>query len=424
MLSVSTPETLRAELEELRLQLQEANNAIEAIRNGEVDAVVVRAGEEHKLYTLQSADHTYRVFIEKMKEGAITLSRDGIILYSNSQFASLVGLPLPQVIGLPIIEFIPRQFHDVFKKIVDEGWHSDGRGEIVFKNKNNEFIPFQLSITSLELEGGEALSMILTDLTSQKENEKQLNLKNQQLEHARAALATMNEALEDNVKERTRELLVSREYFKFLADNIPVIVWTTHANGYADYFNKQWYEYSGLGFEDSKGWGSKQAIHPEDVELKRQAWAEAIRNKTAFQLEYRIRRADGEYRWHLGKGEPLKDEAGNIIGTVKSPPGIAKSVKDVPRLVDVRYAEDQLQVLEKLDLRWDEGELQRQFQPFVLGDLMAFGGVALVFEGRVAVGSSEIGPRQRRTRIVLGLSQVRSACRRYRGTGPRTGAAP
>jgi two-component system CheB/CheR fusion protein len=76
--------SLQSELEELRLQLQEANDTIEAIRSGEVDALIVNNGKEHQLYTLRTADHTYRVFIEQMKEGAVTVNQDGIILYSNS----------------------------------------------------------------------------------------------------------------------------------------------------------------------------------------------------------------------------------------------------------------------------------------------------------------------------------------------------
>ena len=99
-----------------------------------------------------------------------------------------------------------------------------------------------------------------------------------------------------------------------MADNIPVIVWTTRPDGAADYFNKQWYEYTGLGFDESKGSGAQQALHPDDMESTLKAWTEAITNKTRFHFEYRIRRAaDGEYRWHLGKGEPLKNEAGNVI---------------------------------------------------------------------------------------------------------------
>ena len=69
-------EELEAELRELRFQLEEANDTIEAIRTGMVDAFVVHGQEGHQLYTLKSADHTYRVLIEKMGEGAITLNKE------------------------------------------------------------------------------------------------------------------------------------------------------------------------------------------------------------------------------------------------------------------------------------------------------------------------------------------------------------
>src|SRR5687768_9033160 len=174
-------EALQAEFEKLQLQLQEANETIEAIRSGEIDALVVKNGQEHQLYTLKSADQTYRVFIEKMKEGAVTLNRDGLILYSNSQFASMVNMPLAKVIGLPITDFIPEKFQRVFHEIIERGWQSDSKGDISLKNKNNQLVPFLLSVTSLELDDGHALSIILTDMTAQKEIEQQLKLKNEQL---------------------------------------------------------------------------------------------------------------------------------------------------------------------------------------------------------------------------------------------------
>jgi two-component system CheB/CheR fusion protein len=135
-----------------------------------------------QLYTLKSADHTYRVFIEKMKEGAVTLNSKGVILYCNTQFADMIDMPLAKVIGLPIMGFIPDHYKSRFKKIAEQGWESDSKGEISLKNKNGELVPFLLSVTSLELAEGIALSIILTDLTTQKENERQLQLKNQQLE--------------------------------------------------------------------------------------------------------------------------------------------------------------------------------------------------------------------------------------------------
>lgn len=325
-------EALQAEFEKLQLQLQEANETIEAIRSGEVDALVVTNGQEHQLYTLKSADQTYRVFIEKMKEGAVTLNREGLILYSNSQFATMVDMPLAKVIGLPITDFIPDKFQRAFQDIFEEGWESDSKGEISLINKNNQLIPFLLSVTSLELDDGSALSIILTDMTAQKENELQLKSKNEQLEQARLVVAKMNEELEDIVRIRTKDLFVSREHFKFLADNIPVIVWTTDGSGQADYFNKKWYEYTGLDFERSRGFGSQQVLHPDDLIQTAKAWTEAITNQTSFQFEYRIKRAsDGQYRWHLGKGEPFKDETGNLVAWFGTSTDIEDQKKEIEK---------------------------------------------------------------------------------------------
>src|SRR5258705_7790444 len=191
-----TFEELLEELKELRFQLHEANETIQAIRTGQVDALMVETEGGPQLYTLKSADHTYRVFIEKMKEGAVTLDSNGIILYSNSQFADMINLPLTKVIGLSIMNFIPDECKPRFKKLIEQGWHSDSKGEIYLKNKNNELIPYLVSVISLELVEGTALSIILTDLTVQKENEKQLQLKNQKLEEAKLAAYKMNEELE------------------------------------------------------------------------------------------------------------------------------------------------------------------------------------------------------------------------------------
>src|SRR5690349_5577826 len=78
------------QIEELRFHLEEAAETIDAIRTGQIDALVVKGEEGHQLYTLRTADQTYRVFIEKMTEGAVTLNQQGVIIYSNSQFANLI----------------------------------------------------------------------------------------------------------------------------------------------------------------------------------------------------------------------------------------------------------------------------------------------------------------------------------------------
>jgi PAS domain S-box-containing protein len=176
------------ELEKLRFQLEEANETIEAIRTGQIDAIVVQGDNGHQLYTLKSADHTYRVFIEKMTEGAVTLNNQGYILYCNSRFASMVNTPLSYIIGMNFEQFIASEHLTPYKELFAKAWDEDCKGEVSLA-RGHEFMPVQVSLTALELDEGKALSVIVTDLTRQKKNEQQLRETNEQL-------AKMNEALE------------------------------------------------------------------------------------------------------------------------------------------------------------------------------------------------------------------------------------
>ena len=84
---------------ELVVRLQEAEATLHAIRSGEVDAIVVDAPDGKKVFTLEGADHTYRVFVERMNEGAAVLSADHTVLHCNSRFAQFLGTRLQRVIG-------------------------------------------------------------------------------------------------------------------------------------------------------------------------------------------------------------------------------------------------------------------------------------------------------------------------------------
>ena len=80
-----------AEVEDLRARLREAEEALEVIRAGEVDAVIVGGPLGQQIYTITNADPPYRLLVEQMKEGAVTLSNDGLVLYCNGAFAALLG---------------------------------------------------------------------------------------------------------------------------------------------------------------------------------------------------------------------------------------------------------------------------------------------------------------------------------------------
>src|SRR3954447_8122777 len=99
-METKTYEELVNEMNSLRIQLEEANDVIEAIRTGQIDALVVQGKKGHELYTLKTADQTYRLFIEQRIEGAVPLDHNGIIVYSNAQLPSMVNVPVSKGIGL------------------------------------------------------------------------------------------------------------------------------------------------------------------------------------------------------------------------------------------------------------------------------------------------------------------------------------
>ena len=88
-----------AELAQLRLRLAEAEELLNAIRNGEVDALMVSGARGEQVYTLSSADRVYRLLVETMREGAVTLSADGVILFCNAYLAQMLGLAAERLVG-------------------------------------------------------------------------------------------------------------------------------------------------------------------------------------------------------------------------------------------------------------------------------------------------------------------------------------
>ena len=301
------------QIKELRQQLEEANEMIEAIRNGQIDALVVKDDTGPKVYTLKTADQTYRVFIEKMREGAVTLNKKGLILYSNTRFASMLNLSLEKIIGSYFKDYIDSSFAELFDALFQQGWRTECKGEVSLLTADGKFIPVLLSLTNLELDEGLALSIIITDLTDQKKIEQELRDNYHALEEAKSYTEKLNNDLEMHVRERTEQLMISREHFKFMADTIPVIVWRANARGEYNYFNRLWYEYTGLTFEESKGDGWQTVIHPNDLEKTVKEWELSVATGTEYKSEDRKRSKNGVYRWHLVNALPFKDREGNIL---------------------------------------------------------------------------------------------------------------
>ena len=112
--------------------------------------------------------------------------------------------------------------------------------------------------------------------------------------------------IEEQLQNANKEL-------QFVTDTMPQLVWAAEPDGSSFFFNKGWLEYTGLGFDEVKGHGWIRSLHPEDRERTIAAWNRAVQTGQHYDVEYRLLRYDGVYRWFIARGTPLRDERGAIV---------------------------------------------------------------------------------------------------------------
>src|SRR3954452_15991001 len=122
-------EDLTRQVAELRRRLEEAEETIRAIREDEGDAFVVSRGEAERVVTLESADRPYRVLVESMQQGALTLSADGTILYGNPRFAALLGRPQEGLTGMALLDLVLEGQRPACVSLLREGRVAGAQGE-------------------------------------------------------------------------------------------------------------------------------------------------------------------------------------------------------------------------------------------------------------------------------------------------------
>lgn len=209
-------EDLLTEIASLKDQLYEANSIVEAIKEGDVDALVVNTNGVPQLYSLETADYTYRLLIEKFRQGALSISRKGLILYCNDYFSELVGIPSEQIIGTYLNEYFdnPTQFVQLIQALR----YGIATHEILFKsNSDKETFPAYIALTDLE-PAVEAIGIVITDLTEKKKHEEALIRHQEELEEKIKELNRINTNLEEfihvishDLKEPLRKIVMHND---------------------------------------------------------------------------------------------------------------------------------------------------------------------------------------------------------------------
>jgi PAS domain S-box-containing protein len=101
--------------------------------------------------------------------------------------------------------------------------------------------------------------------------------------------------------------------YRLIAETIPHMVWTARADGWLDFFNRRVYEYTGMQTRQLEGWGWKEVVHADEWERCLASWTRSLQTGERYEIELRLRRADGVYRWHHGSAVPLLEESGGHI---------------------------------------------------------------------------------------------------------------
>jgi len=197
-LSPAHEKEFQQEIARLKGELEEARSALDAIRKGEVDALVISGKEGEQIFTLGGEQEPYRIFVETMNEGAVMLAADGTIAYSNLRFAEMLETPLEKIIGSPFVQFVSNSDGSVLEELQKEEQLQGARRECELISAGGGTVPVQLSARPMKVRDVRSLCIVATDLTERKLAEQQL--------------------------------LTSENHLRLIFDQLPAIVWTTDAD--------------------------------------------------------------------------------------------------------------------------------------------------------------------------------------------------
>jgi PAS domain S-box-containing protein len=251
-------------------------------RNAVLEEEVAR--RERAEAELREANETLTSLIRAAPVPVIALDLQGNVLSWNAAAERTFGWSEPEVLGRfnPIIpperaEEARRLRSDVVEQRLTAGMETERW------RKDGSRVQVSLSTAPLQDASGAAIGIILLleDITDRKRAE---------------------EALRE-----------SERRFRFLVDAVPQQIWVTLPDGYHEFYSRRWYDYTGLTYAQSRGDGWRARLHPDDRERAGERWGHSLATAEPYEIEYRFRRHDGEYRWFLGQALPQRDDAGEIV---------------------------------------------------------------------------------------------------------------
>jgi PAS domain S-box-containing protein len=228
--------------------------------------------------------------VEQIPEAVAILSTDDRVLSVSKDFTRMFGYGADEVVGRPLEHLIvPKTLIESAREYTDQLRRGE-RLQVETIRRRKDGTDVQVSLLAVPVTAGAG-------------------------EHV------ANYAIYRDITERKRaeeRLLESEARFRAIADTAPVMIWTTGTDGLCNYFSKPWLDFTGRTMEQEVGTGWIQGVHPDDLQVCFDSYWPAFHARETFRMEYRLRRADGEYRWVIESGVPRYTGAGEFAGYIGS----------------------------------------------------------------------------------------------------------
>ena len=223
--------------------------------------------------------------VDSSSDAVIGKTLEGIITSWNAGAERLFGYRAEEIVGQPSALIIPPDHRGEEAEFLERLRRQERveHFETVRVAKDGRRIEVSLSISPVRDAAGRLIgvSKIARDITERRQAETALR--------------------------------ASEAEFRILAEAMPQIIWVTRPDGWHTHFNQRWIDYTGLTLAESLGHGWLPPIHPEDQPIAAERWKHANDTGDLYEIEYRLRGADGNYRWMLGRALPLRDTTGVIV---------------------------------------------------------------------------------------------------------------
>ncbi|MBL8056143.1 MAG: PAS domain S-box protein [Anaerolineales bacterium] len=244
------------------------------------------AGRREAETQLQASERRYRRLVE-LSPDAILIRVEDQIVFINLAGARLLGASEPtQVAGRRFGDFVHPASRDRARERLQPAEPESGAAplELTLARLDGSTFEAEVSVSPLAHGGQPAAQVIIRDITERKQ--------------AEAAL---------------RE---SEARFRSMADSAPVLIWTAGLDGLRTFFNKPWLDFTGRRLDQELGMGWTDGLHPDDYQRYLEAYTTAVKTGHSLELEYRLRRADGAYRWLVSIAVPRFTPAGRLAGYI------------------------------------------------------------------------------------------------------------